>query len=151
MVSRQNLYHRVLVKTYSFTWLVIRASISFFESGAFPKKYQKACIILFVDWREHKYQVYQLICLIIFKPIEKNGIFILGIGLVSLCPFSGTRTQFHVHSTFVNYLFFKKNYRCNSAMISYFFKPILWQTSSFLIISAIYFLNSQNRRIAVFY
>ena len=30
-------YHHVLVKTYSFTWLVIRASISFFEIGAFPK------------------------------------------------------------------------------------------------------------------
>ena len=34
--SRQIFYHRVLVKTYSFTWLVMRASISFFEIGAFP-------------------------------------------------------------------------------------------------------------------
>ena len=29
-------YHHVLVKTYSFTWLVMRASISFFEIGALP-------------------------------------------------------------------------------------------------------------------
>ena len=33
---RQNCYHHILVKIYSFTWLVIKASISFFEIGAFP-------------------------------------------------------------------------------------------------------------------
>ena len=31
--ARQNLYHHVLVKTYSFTCLVIRASISFLRGG----------------------------------------------------------------------------------------------------------------------
>ena len=31
-----NFYHHILVKTYSFTWLVLRASISLFEIGAFP-------------------------------------------------------------------------------------------------------------------